>query len=116
MSDRYFVDTNVLMYAHDSAAGEKLSFAKTPRQLNFIDVTCYNVSLYVVDFKCAPNFEGSVSKHINTSLKKADSSTLVQSSVIDFDPPGRSSPGADRGATWQGSLGRFGPSWTLKVR
>ena len=23
MSDRYFVDTNILMYAHDSAAGEK---------------------------------------------------------------------------------------------
>src|SRR5580765_4929428 len=23
MSDRYFVDTNILMYAHDTAAGEK---------------------------------------------------------------------------------------------
>jgi hypothetical protein len=34
-----------------------VSFAKTPRQLNFINVTCYNVSLYVVDFKCAPNFD-----------------------------------------------------------
>lgn len=28
MSDRYFVDTNVLMYAHDSAAGEKHQHAK----------------------------------------------------------------------------------------
>ena len=28
MSDRYFVDTNVLMYAHDSAAGEKHQLAK----------------------------------------------------------------------------------------
>ena len=28
MSDRYFVDTNVLMYAHDSAAGEKHERAK----------------------------------------------------------------------------------------
>ena len=28
MSDRYFVDTNVLMYAHDSAAGEKYQRAK----------------------------------------------------------------------------------------
>jgi hypothetical protein len=34
-----------------------LSFAKTPRQLNFINVTCYNVSLYVVDFKCAFSFD-----------------------------------------------------------
>ena len=29
MSDRYFVDTNILMYAHDSAAGEKHERAKT---------------------------------------------------------------------------------------
>lgn len=29
MSDRYFVDTNILMYAHDSAAGAKHSRAKT---------------------------------------------------------------------------------------
>jgi predicted nucleic acid-binding protein len=28
MSDRYFVDTNVLMYAHDTAAGEKHERAK----------------------------------------------------------------------------------------
>jgi predicted nucleic acid-binding protein len=28
MSDRYFVDTNILMYAHDSAAGEKHLRAK----------------------------------------------------------------------------------------
>jgi predicted nucleic acid-binding protein len=28
MSDRYFVDTNILMYAHDSAAGEKHNKAK----------------------------------------------------------------------------------------
>ena len=28
MSDRYFVDTNILMYAHDSAAGEKHQRAK----------------------------------------------------------------------------------------
>ena len=28
MSDRYFVDTNILMYAHDSAAGEKYARAK----------------------------------------------------------------------------------------
>ena len=28
MSDRYFVDTNILMYAHDSAAGEKHERAK----------------------------------------------------------------------------------------
>lgn len=28
MSDRYFVDTNILMYAHDSAAGEKPVRAK----------------------------------------------------------------------------------------
>ncbi len=28
MSDRYFVDTNILMYAHDSAAGEKHARAK----------------------------------------------------------------------------------------
>jgi predicted nucleic acid-binding protein len=28
MSDRYFVDTNILMYAHDSAAGEKHVRAK----------------------------------------------------------------------------------------
>ena len=28
MSDRYFVDTNVLMYAHDTAAGEKHRRAK----------------------------------------------------------------------------------------
>lgn len=28
MSDRYFVDTNVLMYAHDSAAGKKHERAK----------------------------------------------------------------------------------------
>lgn len=28
MSDRYFVDTNILMYAHDSAAGEKHHRAK----------------------------------------------------------------------------------------
>jgi predicted nucleic acid-binding protein len=29
MSDRYFVDTNILMYAHDKAAGEKHQRAKT---------------------------------------------------------------------------------------
>jgi predicted nucleic acid-binding protein len=28
MSDRYFVDTNILMYAHDTAAGEKHPRAK----------------------------------------------------------------------------------------
>jgi predicted nucleic acid-binding protein len=28
MSDRYFVDTNILMYAHDTAAGEKHERAK----------------------------------------------------------------------------------------
>lgn len=28
MSDRYFVDTNILIYAHDSAAGEKHARAK----------------------------------------------------------------------------------------
>jgi predicted nucleic acid-binding protein len=28
MSDRFFVDTNILMYAHDSAAGEKHEKAK----------------------------------------------------------------------------------------
>jgi len=28
MSDRYFVDTNILMYAHDAAAGEKHERAK----------------------------------------------------------------------------------------
>ena len=28
MSDRYFVDTNILMYAHDAAAGEKHGKAK----------------------------------------------------------------------------------------
>ena len=28
MSDKYFVDTNILMYAHDSAAGEKHQRAK----------------------------------------------------------------------------------------
>jgi predicted nucleic acid-binding protein len=29
MSDRYFVDTNILIYAHDKAAGEKHERAKT---------------------------------------------------------------------------------------
>lgn len=29
MSDRYFCDTNILMYAHDNAAGEKHERAKT---------------------------------------------------------------------------------------
>ena len=29
MSDKYFVDTNVLMYAHDTAAGEKHARART---------------------------------------------------------------------------------------
>jgi predicted nucleic acid-binding protein len=29
MSDRYFVDTNILMYAHDTAAGEKHARART---------------------------------------------------------------------------------------
>ena len=29
MSDRYFVDTNILMYAHDTAAGDKHARAKT---------------------------------------------------------------------------------------
>jgi predicted nucleic acid-binding protein len=29
MSDRYFVDTNILMYAHDTSAGEKHERAKT---------------------------------------------------------------------------------------
>ncbi len=29
MSDKYFVDTNILMYAHDSSAGEKHERAKT---------------------------------------------------------------------------------------
>jgi predicted nucleic acid-binding protein len=28
MSDKYFVDTNILMYAHDTAAGEKHQRAK----------------------------------------------------------------------------------------
>ena len=28
MSDRYFIDTNILMYAHDTAAGEKHQRAK----------------------------------------------------------------------------------------
>jgi predicted nucleic acid-binding protein len=28
MSDRFFVDTNILMYAHDSAAGEKHDHAR----------------------------------------------------------------------------------------
>jgi predicted nucleic acid-binding protein len=28
MSDKYFVDTNILMYAHDSAAGDKHARAK----------------------------------------------------------------------------------------
>ena len=28
MSDRYFVDTNILMYAHDASAGEKHQRAK----------------------------------------------------------------------------------------
>jgi hypothetical protein len=39
-----------------------LSFAKTPRQLNFIHVTCYTVALYVVDFKCTPNFDEAQAK------------------------------------------------------
>jgi hypothetical protein len=30
MSDRYFVDTNILMYAHDTAAGDKHARAKAP--------------------------------------------------------------------------------------
>ncbi len=29
MSDKYFVDTNILMYAHDTSAGEKHERAKT---------------------------------------------------------------------------------------
>jgi predicted nucleic acid-binding protein len=29
MSDKYFVDTNILMYAHDTSAGEKHDRAKT---------------------------------------------------------------------------------------
>jgi predicted nucleic acid-binding protein len=29
MSDKYFVDTNILMYAHDASAGEKHDRAKT---------------------------------------------------------------------------------------
>ena len=29
MSDKYFVDTNILMYAHDASAGEKHERAKT---------------------------------------------------------------------------------------
>ena len=29
MSDRYFVDTNILMYAHDTSAGEKHERART---------------------------------------------------------------------------------------
>jgi predicted nucleic acid-binding protein len=29
MSDKYFVDTNILMYAHDTAAGEKHARAKS---------------------------------------------------------------------------------------
>jgi predicted nucleic acid-binding protein len=29
MSDKYFVDTNILMYAHDTAAGEKHERAKS---------------------------------------------------------------------------------------
>ena len=37
-----------------------LSFAETPRQLNFIHATCYTASLHVVDFKCAPNFGEAV--------------------------------------------------------
>ncbi len=28
MSDRYFVDTNILMYAHDTAAGDKHARAR----------------------------------------------------------------------------------------
>jgi predicted nucleic acid-binding protein len=32
MSDRYFVDTKILMYAHDSAAGEKHEKAKVLRR------------------------------------------------------------------------------------
>ena len=31
MSDRYFVDTNILMYAHDTSAGEKRARAKAAR-------------------------------------------------------------------------------------
>src|SRR5271169_2387002 len=34
-----------------------LSFAKTPRQANFIHVTCYTAPLYAIDFKCTPNFD-----------------------------------------------------------
>jgi predicted nucleic acid-binding protein len=30
MSDRFFVDTNILMYAHDKAAGAKYERAKAP--------------------------------------------------------------------------------------
>jgi hypothetical protein len=36
-----------------AARASRLSFAKTPRQPNFVHVTCYTASLYVVDFKCA---------------------------------------------------------------
>jgi len=34
-------------------ANNGLSFAKTPRGLNLIHLTCYTTSLYVVDFQCA---------------------------------------------------------------
>jgi hypothetical protein len=42
---------------HHGAYIRTLSFAKTPRQLSFIHVTCYMVSLYVIDFKRALNFD-----------------------------------------------------------
>jgi hypothetical protein len=35
---------------------ERVSFAKTPQRLKFMNVACYTASLDVVDFKCAPNF------------------------------------------------------------
>jgi TolB-like protein len=40
--------------------------------LNFIHVTCYRASLYVVDFKCAPNFDEARAK---ITIRRAQDST-----------------------------------------
>ena len=35
MSDKFFVDTNILMYAHDTAAGAKHESARSPSSKNY---------------------------------------------------------------------------------
>ena len=51
---------------------EELSFAKTPHEAILVHVTCYAVSLYVIDFTCALDFGEARQVGITGTISHAD--------------------------------------------